>query len=291
MSYSHGTGSSSNGARSAARALEKSETDSHLLPTFKSQVTGRADFEDHIPTVEAQLLADASLLEGGMMGQEVPRTVTNTTGTQPARAEKPHFQTAATNGEGGNYNNGNDVVPSTQLSDDNGKEQPASSSREPYASKKLILVALLIVVVIVVVGIIVSLASTSPSASIAPSPTAPSSAQFPSEEGQMCGNGKRGNGDCADDACCSEWGWCGISAEHCRVAPSPPPAVSPMPSASASPTASIAPSTTAPSSAQFPSVEGLMCGNGNRGNGDCADDACCSESGWCGISAEFCGVA
>ena len=234
MSTSHNIDSSSNGARAAARALKTSETVSQPLPTFKSQVTERADFEDHIPTVEALLLADVSLLEG-VRGQEVPRTVTahavlqvddvetgridatNTTGTQTARAENPHFQTAATNGEGGNYNNRN-VVPSTELSDDNGKVQPASVSRGLCASKKLILVALLIVVVIVVVGIIVSLASTSPSASIAPSPTAPSSAQFPSEEGQMCGNGKRGNGDCADDACCSEWGWCGISAEHCGVA-------------------------------------------------------------------------
>ena len=245
MSTSHNIDSSSNGARAAARALKTSETMSQPLPTFKSQVTERADFEDHIPTVEALLLVDVSLLEG-VRGQEVPRTVTahavqqiddvetgridatNTTGTQPARAENPLFQTAATNGEGGNYNNRNDVVPSTELSDDNGKAQPVSASRGPCASKNLILVALLLVV-IVVVGIIVSLASTSPSASKVPSPTAPPPAQSPSVEGLMCGGGNRRNGDCADDACCSEWGWCGYSEDYCGVAPSPPPAVSPVP--------------------------------------------------------------
>ena len=250
MSTSHNIDSSRNGARAAARALKTSETMSQPLPTFKSQVTERADFEDHIPTVEALLLVDVSLLEG-VRGQEVPRTVTahavqqiddvetgridatNTTGTQTARAENPLFQTAATNGEGGNYNNRN-VVPSTELSDDNGKAQHASASRGPCASKQLILVALLlvmivVVVVVVVVGIVVSLASASPSSSIAPSPTAASPAQFPSVEGLMCGDGNRGNGDCAGDACCSEWGWCGLSAEHCRVSPSPPPAVSPVP--------------------------------------------------------------
>ena len=31
-----------------------------------------------------------------------------------------------------------------------------------------------------------------------------------------CGNGQVGNGICPDGACCSELGWCGITAEHCQ---------------------------------------------------------------------------
>ena len=31
-----------------------------------------------------------------------------------------------------------------------------------------------------------------------------------------CGNGTRGNGFCDDGTCCSGWGWCGDTEEHCR---------------------------------------------------------------------------
>jgi hypothetical protein len=30
-----------------------------------------------------------------------------------------------------------------------------------------------------------------------------------------CGSGNRGDGVCADGTCCSQYGWCGTSAEHC----------------------------------------------------------------------------
>ncbi len=30
-----------------------------------------------------------------------------------------------------------------------------------------------------------------------------------------CGNGNRGNGVCADGTCCSKYGWCGTSTDHC----------------------------------------------------------------------------
>jgi hypothetical protein len=30
-----------------------------------------------------------------------------------------------------------------------------------------------------------------------------------------CGNGNRGDGICADGTCCSQFGYCGITAEHC----------------------------------------------------------------------------
>jgi len=79
-----------------------------------------------------------------------------------------------------------------------------------------------------------------------------------------CGYGYVGNGVCADPSlCCSPWGWCDDSAEHCSGNPAPTP--------------------TPP-----PADEGT-CGNGSRGNGICADPSlCCSAYGWCGSSAQHC---
>ena len=39
----------------------------------------------------------------------------------------------------------------------------------------------------------------------------------PSPGGGTCGNGSPGDGVCADGTCCSQFGWCGTSAEHCVV--------------------------------------------------------------------------
>jgi len=64
-----------------------------------------------------------------------------------------------------------------------------------------------------------------------------------------CGDGNIGNGICADGTCCSQYGWCGTSAEHCG---------------------------------------GTPCGDGNRGNGICEDGTCCSQYGWRGTSAAHC---
>ncbi len=67
---------------------------------------------------------------------------------------------------------------------------------------------------------------------------------------QYCGGGKVGNGVCADRTCCSRFGWCGTSVEHCT---------------------------------------GGTCGNGKVGNGVCANKMCCSQYGWCGITSNHCG--
>jgi len=72
-----------------------------------------------------------------------------------------------------------------------------------------------------------------------------------------CGGGNRGNEICADPSlCCSEFGWCGSTAEYCGGGPLPDP----------------------------------LCGNGVTGTGVCADTSlCCSQYGYCGSTAEFCG--
>jgi hypothetical protein len=82
----------------------------------------------------------------------------------------------------------------------------------------------------------------------------------PGSSSGTCGNGNRGNGVCADGTCCSEYGWCGTSTEHCSGGGGGSP---PTPSSG-------------------------TCGNGNRGNGVCADGTCCSKYGWCGTSTEHC---
>jgi len=76
--------------------------------------------------------------------------------------------------------------------------------------------------------------------------------------GGTCGNGSRGDGTCADGTCCSQYGWCGTTAEHCG------------------------------DSNPAPSPGGGTCGNGSRGDGACADGTCCSQYGWCGTTAEHC---
>jgi len=44
-----------------------------------------------------------------------------------------------------------------------------------------------------------------------------------------CGNGSVGNGICPDGTCCSQWGWCGTTPDHC-FGPTPAP-VAPTPTA------------------------------------------------------------
>lgn len=67
---------------------------------------------------------------------------------------------------------------------------------------------------------------------------------------QPCGNGVVGNGICPNNLCCSKWGWCDKSPDHCG---------------------------------------GGTCGNGKRGDGLCANrKLCCSKWGWCDSSAAHC---
>lgn len=80
--------------------------------------------------------------------------------------------------------------------------------------------------------------------------------QHRARQSGTCGGGNRGDGICSDGTCCSEFGWCGTSPEHC-------------------------------SSTGTGDVSGT-CGGGNQGNGICTDGTCCSEYGWCGTSPEHC---
>lgn len=75
-----------------------------------------------------------------------------------------------------------------------------------------------------------------------------------------CGEGTYGNGLCPDASnCCSEYGWCGTSVEHCN------------------------------GKTPAPTIFEATCGDGTYGNGVCliATD-CCSEFGHCGDTADHC---
>ena len=63
------------------------------------------------------------------------------------------------------------------------------------------------------------------SAPHSPSTLSPS----PPTSSGTCGGGFVGNGVCRDGNCCSEWGWCGITDEHCN-GPTPPSPTPPSPS-------------------------------------------------------------
>ena len=90
-----------------------------------------------------------------------------------------------------------------------------------------------------------------------------------------CGNGSPGDGVCADGTCCSQFGWCGTSAEHCG--------------GGGGGGSSGGGSGGVPAPGPGPSPGGGTCGNGSPGDGVCADGTCCSQFGWCGTSAEHCG--
>eukprot|EP00569_Conticribra_weissflogii_P004652 CAMPEP_0171337300 /NCGR_PEP_ID=MMETSP0878-20121228/6615_1 /TAXON_ID=67004 /ORGANISM="Thalassiosira weissflogii, Strain CCMP1336" /LENGTH=948 /DNA_ID=CAMNT_0011838919 /DNA_START=278 /DNA_END=3124 /DNA_ORIENTATION=- len=87
-----------------------------------------------------------------------------------------------------------------------------------------------------------------------------------------CGNGFRGDGICAwEGYCCSEWGWCGTTAEYCE---GPSSAPTPFDLAPTAPT---------------PSLDAGRCGNGEEGEGLCADENhCCSQWGYCGEGEGYC---
>eukprot|EP00574_Skeletonema_japonicum_P005454 CAMPEP_0201725588 /NCGR_PEP_ID=MMETSP0593-20130828/8947_1 /ASSEMBLY_ACC=CAM_ASM_000672 /TAXON_ID=267983 /ORGANISM="Skeletonema japonicum, Strain CCMP2506" /LENGTH=337 /DNA_ID=CAMNT_0048217007 /DNA_START=114 /DNA_END=1127 /DNA_ORIENTATION=- len=44
---------------------------------------------------------------------------------------------------------------------------------------------------------------------------APAPRRISGSSSGTCGSGNRGNGICSDEKCCSKWGWCGSSSEHC----------------------------------------------------------------------------
>jgi len=83
-------------------------------------------------------------------------------------------------------------------------------------------------------------------------------------QADTCGSGNTGDGICAGNNCCSQYGWCGTSTAHCLRPRMPAP--SPTPPTSGSGT----------------------CGGGSRGDGVCANGLCCSQWGYCGKTSAHC---
>ncbi|EOO00650.1 putative chitin binding protein [Phaeoacremonium minimum UCRPA7] len=79
-----------------------------------------------------------------------------------------------------------------------------------------------------------------------------------------CGNGITCQGSRFGN-CCSQYGWCGSSADHCSLGCQSDWGTCPTP----------------------PSLDG-SCGNGITCLGSTFGD-CCSQNGWCGSTADYCG--
>ncbi|KAI8829695.1 hypothetical protein BJ741DRAFT_622055 [Chytriomyces cf. hyalinus JEL632] len=90
-----------------------------------------------------------------------------------------------------------------------------------------------------------------------------------------CGLGFVGNGKCDDSSlCCSPYGWCGSSPEHCTAGQSGN---------------GVSENNNQPEQVSSDNQQG-SCGLGFIGNGKCDDSSlCCSPYGWCGSSPEHCG--
>ncbi|KAJ3228057.1 hypothetical protein HDU81_006366 [Chytriomyces hyalinus] len=90
-----------------------------------------------------------------------------------------------------------------------------------------------------------------------------------------CGLGFVGNGKCDDSSlCCSPYGWCGSTPEHCAGDQSGN---------------GVSENNNQPAQGSSDNQQG-SCGNGLVGNGKCDDSSlCCSPYGWCGSTPEHCG--
>ncbi len=82
-----------------------------------------------------------------------------------------------------------------------------------------------------------------------------------------CGFGNIGDGICPEvGQCCSKWGWCGYSSQHCD---------------------DQAPTDTT----QDPNLGKCGAGNGVTGDGTClGENECCSRHGYCGTGDQYCSV-
>ena len=124
--------------------------------------------------------------------------------------------------------------------------------------------------------------TTSPSNSDTPSPLPSPSPSIPALV-QRCGP-TNGNTVCNAPQCCSQFGWCGTGTEFCGVG-----CQGAFGAACASPSTSQSTSvsrTVTPTRQPSPIV---VCGPTN-GNAVCRSPNCCSQFGFCGTGAAFCGA-
>ncbi|KAL3775108.1 hypothetical protein ACHAW5_001511 [Stephanodiscus triporus] len=143
---------------------------------------------------------------------------------------------------------------------------------------------------------------SSPPSSATPPPAVvddAASAGGGAQSSSSCGGGTVGNGICPNAGeCCSEYGFCGTSIEHCAGGDGGGAASTSSSESESSPpqfqpsTAQLedqgATTTTAVEEDASSQVYGT-CGNGDTGNGICATNAeCCTSTGFCGSTLEHC---
>ncbi|CAI5503221.1 unnamed protein product [Closterium sp. Naga37s-1] len=97
---------------------------------------------------------------------------------------------------------------------------------------------------------------------------------------------------CANNLCCSKWGWCGSTVDYCGSGClsgpcSGTPSASPPPPTSSPPPPTSSPPPPATTGSPPVSTNG-QCGAQN-GNSICPNGLCCSIHGWCGSTLDYCG--
>lgn len=129
----------------------------------------------------------------------------------------------------------------------------------------------------------------------------------PAEDSQWCGDGVVGNRTCQNGSCCSGWGWCGFTDDHCTNGQELPedffrtdrfcgngiPGNGTCEDSSlcCSPEAKCELSYFACGGWWFETDRGVPCGQGLIGDGICEDEAeCCSPFGYCGSTSAYCGL-
>ncbi|KAL2891406.1 Endochitinase 1 [Ceratocystis lukuohia] len=97
---------------------------------------------------------------------------------------------------------------------------------------------------------------------------------------------------CTDNNCCSQWGWCGVTSDYCGTGCQTgfglcdSDATSPAKSSDApkeAPKEAEAPKTVE----LTPSPDGSC---GGKTGFTCTNNNCCSRSGWCGATSDYCGT-
>jgi len=106
-----------------------------------------------------------------------------------------------------------------------------------------------------------------------------------SNDKEVSKNGKcgKGVGSCKKDECCSKYGWCGKTNDHCEISKG---CQSEFGKCKSNTTTITTTSTKPNTSTQTPS-------NGKCGKeyGSCKKGECCSKYGWCGKTDDYCDIS
>jgi len=107
---------------------------------------------------------------------------------------------------------------------------------------------------------------------------------LPISKNGRCG---KGIGRCQEGECCSKYGWCGSSEQHCRIDEGFNPTYGNCLKQSLTITVTKTATKSYSSSPSKSNADNTQwrCG---KGIGSCPSGYCCSKYGWCGKTDEYC---